>query len=331
MRMAEKKFNSECSRSKMKILLFLILISTGVFALETPTSSVGVGDMVDKQLPAMDKKIWQNLLQYYANVRMIALTTLKDMQSIANFAWSAQRQLQAIENASKRIDQIYTDIQHFKSSNPVDYIIFTETHVFRQTDAFLYNDIPTITDCNKKLQAARDTIINMGVNQAQSLANAGVSAYTWFNTKFSNAQTKAQPNMNDYDPACPRPGPGVATMSGTIVSQGLAGADLRNQQLQTQNAQLAAMAGATAGNNGDMPANACASISKDNNRNKLLMTLQENDLQNAAINNSAWYLILKARMIDNVIVSKAFMVTAATAFSEELQKSNPNARFVPRQ
>jgi hypothetical protein len=61
------------------------------------------------------------------------------------------------------------------------------------------------------------------------------------------------------------------------------------------------------------------------------MTLQENDLQNAAINNSAWYLILKARMIDNAIVSKAFLVIAATAFSEGLQKSNPNARFVPRQ
>jgi hypothetical protein len=315
----------------MRKLLLIVFLSSSIFALESPTSSVSVGDMVDKQLPAMDKKIWQNLLQYYANVRMIALTTLKDMQAIANFAWSAERQLQAIENASKRIDQIYTDVQNFKGSNPVDYVIFTETHVFRQTDAFLYNDIPTITDRNRQLLADRNTIVNMGVDQAKALADAGVKAYTWFDAKFSNAQTRAQPNKNDYDPSCPRPGPAVATMSGTIVSQGLAGADLRNQQLQTQNAQLAAMAGATAGNNGDMPANACASISKDNNRNKLLMTLQENDLQNAAINNSAWYLILKARMIDNAIVSKAFLVTAATAFSEELQKSNPNARFVPRQ
>jgi hypothetical protein len=315
----------------MKILLFVILISTRIFALEAPTSSVSAGDMVDKQLPAMDKKIWQNLLQYYANIRMIALTTLKDMQAIANFAWSAQRQLQAIENASKRIDQIYTDIQNFKSSNPIDYVIFTEKKVFRQTDAFLYYDVPTITDRNKQLQADRNAIISMGADQGKALADASVKTYKWFDAKFSNAQTRAQPNKNDYDPACPRPGVALATMSGTVVSEGLAGADIRNQQLQTQNAQLAAMAGATAGNNGDMPATASAAISKDNNRNKLLMTLQENDLQNAAINNSAWYLILKARMIDNAIVSKAFLVTAATAFSEELQKQDYNARFVPRQ
>lgn len=315
----------------MKKIVLVLLISISCFALETPTSSVSAGDMVDKQLPAMDKKIWQNLLQYYANIRMIALTTLNDMQAIANFAWSAQRQLQAIENASKRVDQIYTDIQNYKSSNPVDFIIFTEKKVFRQTDAFLYYDIPTITDCNKNLQADRDEIVNMGKDQAKALADASVKTYKWFDAKFANAQTHTQPNITDFDPACPRPGVAAATMSGAVVSTGLAGADVRNQQLQTQNAQLAAMAGATGANNGDIPATASAAMSKDNNRNKLLMTLQENDLQNAAIDNSAWYLVLKARMIDDQIVSKAFLVAAATAFSEELQKSDPNSRIVPRQ
>jgi len=77
--------------------------------------------MVDKQLPKMDKTIWQKPIGIYANIRMVALTTLQDMQAVANFAWSAERQLQSVENAAKRVDQIYSAIQNYRGDNPVDF------------------------------------------------------------------------------------------------------------------------------------------------------------------------------------------------------------------
>lgn len=312
------------------ILLLILFFGISVFGAETPTKDISVGDMVDKQLPKMDKKIWQNFLGFYANVRMIAKTTLQDMQAVANFAWSAERQLQSIENASKRIDQIYTAIQNYRGDNPVDFIMFAELKVFRQADALKDYDIPMIVESNQAMKKSRDEIVNLGKDQAKAVAEVSVKTYKWFEAKFKYTESRSLPDLRTIDIANPRPGQKAAFMLGAATSEQLAGADIRNQQLQNQNAMLSAMVNATNGNSGDIPTKAGAGMIKDNNRNNLLLTLQENDIQNAAISNESWYLLIKARELDQEIVAKSLMVTCATAFTQELNKVKSESRFVNR-
>jgi hypothetical protein len=315
----------------MRILLIIMLFASVLLASESPDGSVAPADMVDKQLPALDKKIWVNLLQFYGSIRGIAVATLQDMQAVANFAWSAERQLQSIENASKRIDQIYTAIQNYRGDNPIDFVMFAELKVFRQADALKDYDIPSITESNEQLVKSRDEIANLGKDQAKAVADASVKTYQWFNDKFYYTQRRAQPDPRTVDRVCPRPGQMIASMSGAVVSENLAGADIRNQNLQTQAAMLAGMVGATGTNNGDVPTKVTVGVIRDNNRNNLLLSLQENDIQSAAIKNESWYLILKARQLDEGIVAKSLMVTCATQFADAVKKVPISTRFVDQQ
>ncbi|NLG19100.1 MAG: hypothetical protein GX556_17385 [Fibrobacter sp.] len=307
-------------------LLLIISISSSTAAYQTPTSDVGAEDMIDKQLPKMDKKIWQNFLQFYANVRMVAKTTLKEMQAISDFAWSAQRQLQSVENAAKRIEQIYNDIGNYRGDNLIDFIEFTETRVFQQTDQLIYYDVPSIGRCNRDLIADRDEIMTLGRDQARAIANASVKTYRWFEQKFFYTQKQAQADPRILYDRSPKPDQKVAQMSGTIISQNLAGADIRNQNQQNQAAMLASVAGAAGGNGGDVPVKLQTEIGKDNDRNNLILTLQENDIQNSAVTTEAWYLFLKARQLDQGIVAKSLLVACAQEFSEEVQKIRDEKR-----
>jgi hypothetical protein len=315
---------------KIIFLFIMTLIATMPLAYETPTKDVKAEDMVDPQLARMDKKVWQNLLQVYANIRMVAKTTLKDMQAVSNFAWSAQRQLQAVENAANKIEQIYTNIKGYRGDNVIDFITYTEEKVFQQTDQLVYYDIPNIQQCNKNLLSNRDEIASLGKDQAKALAKASVKSYEWFEKTFFYAQKQAQADPRMANSESPGPARAVAEMTGTIVSENIAGADIRNQNQQNQGAMLSAVVGVSGGNGGDVPLSLQAQIGKDNNRNNLILTLQENDLQNSAIQTGGWYLMLKARQLDKNIVNKALLVSCAKEFAQEVQKISSDERFVRR-
>ena len=103
------------------VLLFLFALS---FADDAPTNAVATADYVDPQLPAFDKRIWQNLLKYYKQARDIAKATLDEMDNVRDFCWSSYRYLYAVERAANRAQLIWDNISKFKAENPFDAVIY---------------------------------------------------------------------------------------------------------------------------------------------------------------------------------------------------------------
>jgi len=128
--------------------------------------------------------------------------------------------------------------------------MFAELKVFRQTDALKDYDVPMIAQTNNDLKAKRDKIVSLATDQAAAVADVSVKTYKYFGNKFYYTQKQTQPDPRLVNQVSPKPGPMLASMSGTAVSEALAGADIRNQNLQNQNAMLTAMVGASGCNMG---------------------------------------------------------------------------------
>lgn len=306
----------------MKLPLFLILaFSISVIAYETPTSDVKATDMVDKQLPKLDQKIWKNMLQWYGNIRMIAQTTLDDMNAIAGFAGAAQRQLQAIETASKRIEKICKDVSEFRYDNPEDLIIFAEEKFFQPVDILRTEDLDQINAANAELRNKRQLIQDMAVDQTGVIADASVKTYEWCgNTykKIADFMTTKENNSRGRDK--------FSAIAANTAAQGIIGADVKQQQGQTQGAKLAAMVAATGGQNGEVSAKQNAEMNKDNSRNNLLLTIQENDLLHSSINTTTMVLLSKISAVEKNVIEKSFMVDAANAMAQAIERQERIAK-----
>jgi hypothetical protein len=205
-----------------------------------------------------------------------------------------------------------------------------EENVFQEIDIVKDYDVQEIKSRGIQLNKDRETIMNMGKDQVNAIARVSVKNYKWFERTFYNTQRHAQVDPRITDDRSPSPARAVISMSGTVISTNLAGADIRRENNENQAAMLASVVGAAGNNGGEVPVTLQTQVGKDNNRNSLVLALQENDIQLSAITTEAWVLMFRTKKLDRLITEKSLLVSGATEITNVLNSVDQNARFVDR-
>lgn len=310
----------------MKTILLLLLatsiLMSGAVYGQTPTNKADAKDYIDPKLPKPDKKIWLNLLGYFNNARQLAQGSLKEVSAVADFCWASYGYLYAIERAANRAQLVWDNLKNFQAKNFEDNVIYLEERVFQNSDALFYHDIPKIKEQRIRLDSAQTNIRNRTgafLGQINDLMPDGYK----FKIKYlrlmeiNSVDARALKDTSDKDIAYHQ-----TVLS--IASRQVASTEINNEQSESQSAIMEA--GIRNGsNNGNSDPQHQAEYSKINERNTLMLTLQENVQLGDAVKTGALYLLAKTRIYaDNLAYKKALLCNLED-FSDALvlQKKKP--------
>ncbi len=303
------------------ILVVLFAFGASVFSqnLETPVKNMPLTSTVDPKQKDADFRIWKNLIKTYVTFRQAARASLKDLQSVSDFAWAAQKQLTAIERTSQRIAYVIDNIEDFRTDDPIQMVKDAERKIFRQTDQVIYYDIPNIRQKNEELASARDDVANRAATRISQLAGLSTSLYKGFQKKFF--RTAAMSDLEDKTTKSKVPDADVQahTLAVTTAAKGLAASDLNNQTIETQGAQLTGVL-SNASDNGEVNPLHQAEMNKENQRNGLVLSIQSNQNLNLVTQNASMLLVTKAKNLEQIINQKSAMLAFMEAFSTEANK-----------
>lgn len=308
------------------VLAAALMLAGGVQAgTESPVPNPDPEDLADPRLKGMDKKVWQNLLQGYASLRGVAKSVLEDLQSVANFAWAAHKQVEAIERAAQRAQMVFESIKNFDTEmlhpkRHAELIEWTEEEIFQETDNLFYYDVPTIKQRSEELGEERRHIRNRAKGHAKALARLRKRAYEGIKKKILKLE-----HMNAADSrTLAREFQGADSKAHTLAkseaTRTMGMADGRYDNLETQGAQLASVIKGAADSEGKTDLRQQADLNRVNARNATLLSYQEHDFLGNAVRTNAWMLISRAKILDMAVTNKAAVVAGAIAFSEELER-----------
>lgn len=294
-------------------LLFTIVIT--VFASDGPTNEVDAKDYADPQLKNFDKRVWKNLLKYYAHARQIAKGTLNELKTIQDFCWSSYRYLYAIERAANRAKLIWDNITNFKAENPIDAIIYLEEDVFQKSDLLLKSDIPSIKYQRDKFRKSRDAVRNRTANHLTALNELLPDGLKFQHDylrlmEINSPDSRMLDNDNDKD----------VNFHTSVLSQAsrqIASAEVINEFSDNQSAILeSSIKNAT--NNGASDPLHQSELSKIGERNSLLLSLQENVQLSDAVKTDAFFLMIHTKRFADQLAVKQALFCVMEDFSEKL-------------
>lgn len=304
-------------RTLIGSLVFALALHAQV--LETPIKSIPAKDHVDPKQQNKDFKTWRNMLKFYANIRMMALTSLEDLNAVADFAWASHKYLAAVERAAQRAQLVMDNVENFRVDNPVQMVKDAETKVFRNTDALFYNDIPSARLAQGQMRAKRENVMNRAGDRLQALADLSVRTYKGFEKKFFKVQLAGA--LDDRDAAAAAPDPDVQfyVHATNAAATNLATADIHGQVLETQGAILSgSLRNAAPG--GAINLEHQAQMNYESQRNAVILNIQSNEYVHAAVKNTSWSLLVRAKKLDRLVAQKALVLEGAAAFSDELRR-----------
>lgn len=302
------------------LLLFLFLpIKTQAQALEVPTKSTPLKTQVDPKQTEKDFRIWKNLIKGYVSFRQMARASLKDLSAVSDFAWAAQKQLAAIQRAAQRVQIIWDNVSEFRTDSPVQMVKDAELKIFRQTDALIYDDIPSVRKSNDNLAVYRDALVNRADMRIEALKNLSGAMYKGFQKKFFKTQAMSSLDDRTVSSKIPNADVQAYVVGNSVAAKGLASADVQNQALETQGAVLTGVL-KNASPDGNMNPLHQAVMSKESQRNSLLMNIQSHPIMAQATQSAAWIILARAKKLEQMIDQKAALLAFAEAFSEEAQR-----------
>jgi hypothetical protein len=292
-------------------IICLISMSNG----QAPTNKADPKDYVDPRLPKPDKKIWQNLLGYYVNARQLAKGTLKEVSAVSDFCWASYRYVYAIERAANRAQIVWDNLKNFQAGNPVDAIVYAEEQVFQNSDALFYHDIPEIKKQQVYLDSARSAIRNRTgsyLGQIGQLLPNGLK----FKMKYlrlmdiNGMDVRALVDTSDRDVNYHQ-----AMLS--EASKQIAATEINNEQSVSQSAMLESgiKNGAKDGNSDPQHQ---SEYSKVNEKNTMILSLQENVQLGEAVKTGSYYLLSKVRGYSNNLEVKKALLCNMEGFSDAL-------------
>jgi len=298
-----------------KLLLLILLVVPTVFSADAPTNSVNAKDYVDPKLPAFDKKIWQNLLKYYAHARQIASSTLKEVECVQDFCWSSYRYLYAIERAANRAKLVWDNISNFKAENPIDAVIYLEEDVFQKSDMLFYNDIPRIKSSQEKLAKSRDAIRNRAAGHLEAL-NDLLPDGLKFQRDYLRLMEINSPDARDLaDTSDCEMNFHMAALS--QVAKQIAATDVSNEFSDNQSAILESTI-KNAANDGTSDPLHQSEYTKVDEKNAYILSLQENIQLTESIKTGAFFLLMNAKNHANRLAAKQALYCSLEQFSDRL-------------
>ncbi|MBN2436242.1 MAG: hypothetical protein JXK07_13335 [Spirochaetes bacterium] len=302
-------------RKKTILLLLLLLMSYSVNAGDGPSDKVDPKDFVDPKLPKFDKRIWDNLLKYYVHARQIARSSLDELESVKDFCWSSYRYLYAIERAANRAQLIWDNIKNFKAENPVDAIIKLEEDVFQKSDLLFKSDIPQLKIQRKKLAESRDVIRNRAANKLHALNDLFPDGLQ-FQKKYLQLLEINSPNAwllsKTDDPD--------VNFHASVLSQSarqIASTDVSDEFSDNQSAILESTI-KNAANDGTSDPLHQSEMTKINDRNSFILSLQENAYLTDAVKISSFFLLSKVKKHSDALAQKQSLFFVLEDFSDKL-------------
>lgn len=303
---------------KTLLLLLILLLPLEIHTqpLEVPTKSTPLKTQLDPKQQEKDFRIWKNLIKGYVSFRQMARASLKDLSAVSDFAWAAQKQLSAIQRAAQRVQIVYDNVSNFKSNSPIQMVKDAELKIFRQTDALIYDDIPSVRESNENLAVYRDALVSRADMRIEALKNLSGAMYKGFQKKFF--KTQAMSSLDDRTVKSKAPDADVQAyvVGNSVAAKGLASADVQNQALETQGAVLTGVL-KNASPDGNMNPLHQAQMSKESQRNTLLMNIQVHPIMAQATQSAAWIILARAKKLEQMIDQKTALLTFAEAFSAE--------------
>ena len=274
---------------------------------------------VDPKQKDADFRVWKNLIKTYVTFRQAARASLKDLQSVSDFAWAAQKQLTAIERTSQRVAYVIDNIEDFRTDDPIQMVKDAELKIFRQTDAIIYYNIPNIRQKTEELSLARSEVAHRGIHRIAQLATLSSSLYKGFQKKFF--RTVAMNDLEDKTMRSHVPDADVEahTLEVTTAAKGLAASDLNNQTIETNGAQLTGVL-SNASPSGEVNPLHQAEMNKENQRNGLVLSIEANQNLNLVTQEACMLLLVKAKSLEQIINQKAAALAFMEAFSLEANR-----------
>lgn len=302
---------------KRALLLIILIVFTGsIQAGDGPTDQVNAQDLADPKLKSFDKRIWQNLLKYYVHARQIARSSLNELETVKDFAWSSYRYLYAIERAANRAQLVWDNIKNFKAENPLDAVIYLEEDVFQKSDLLFYNDIPQMKLQRKRLAASRDKIRNRAADHLTSL-NELLPDGMKFQKKYlrlmeiNSTDTKTLSDTTDKD----------VVFNTSVLSQAsrqIAATEVTDEFSDNQGAILESTI-KNAANDGTSDPLHQSEMAKINERNNLILSLQENMYLTDAVKTGSFFLLDKVKRHSDELAQKQSILFVLEDFSDRLQ------------
>jgi len=302
---------------KTAIFIIVLIVSVlGVRAADGPTDQVNAKDYVDPKLPSFDKRIWQNLLKYYVHARQIARSSLNELETVKDFAWSSYRYLYAIERAANRAQLIWENVKNFKAENPIDAIIYLEEDVFQKSDLLFLNDVPQMKIQRQKLAESRDAIRNRGSNHLSAL-NELLPDGMKFQKKYLRLM---EINSTDEKTLSDTTDPDVVFNTSVLsqASRQIAATEVTDEFSDNQSAILESTI-KNAANDGTSDPLHQSEMTKINERNNLILSLQENVYLTDAVKIGSFFLLDKVKRHSDGLAQKQALLFVLEDFSDRLE------------
>jgi hypothetical protein len=308
---------------KTAIVLLLMLVCYSVYSEDGPTDKVEPQDYIDPKLPKFDKRIWQNLLKFYVHARQIARSSLDELGAVKDFCWSSYRYLYAIERAANRAQLIWDNIKNFKAENPVDAIIYLEEDVFQKSDLLFKSDIPQLKIQREKLSDSRDAIRNRAANHLYAL-NDLLPDGLKFQKKYLQLLEINSPNAHLLSKT---DDPDV-NFHASVLSQSarqIASTDVSDEFSDNQSAILESTI-KNAANDGTSDPLHQSELTKINDRNSLILALQENAYLTDAVKISSCFLLSRVKKHADGLAQKQSLFFVLEDFSDKLAQQEANKK-----
>lgn len=300
---------------KAVFIIMLLLAAFSVLALDGPTDEVKPVDYIDPKLKSFDKRIWQNLLKYYVHARQIAKSSLNELEVVKDFAWSSYRYLNAIERAANRAQLVWDNIKNFKAENPLDAVIYLEEDVFQKSDMLFYSDIPQMKLERERLAQSRENIRNRGANHLTSL-NELLPDGMKFQKKYlrlmeiNSTDAMTLSDTLDMDVT-------FNTSVLSLASRQIAATEMTDEFSDNQSAMLESTI-KNAANDGTSDPLHQSEMTKINERNNLILSLQENVYLTDAVKIGSFFLLDKIKRHSDELAQKQALFFVIEDFSDRL-------------
>jgi hypothetical protein len=306
-----------------KLFAMMLLVAVCVHAGDGPDNSVDARDYADPKLKAFDKRIWRNLLKYYVHARQIAISTLKEMETVQDFCWSSYRYLYAIERAANRAQLVWDNVKNFKAENPVDAIVYSEERVFQNADLLFYSDIPAEKVRRHELAQSREAIRERWADRMTRLNDLMPDGLKFQKTylrlmEINSPDARLLLDTSDKDMSFH-----MAALS--QASRQMANAEAQNEFQDNLSAILESTV-KNAANDGTSDPQHQSEYAKTGQRNSFILSLQENVQLSDAIKTGAMFLLVNSKRYATVVGEKEALLYQLEDFSDALQRQQAPER-----
>lgn len=318
------------------IIIITFVAMTELYAV-VPTNEWKPEDEISVNQEKKDKKIWQNLLAVYDNLRKVASGSLEIMQRVSDYAAAADKYLWAINRTATRAQLIWHNIEEIKkvfifgegekknffsvmkdvNGRFVRLVEHTEENIFQQSDELFESDIPLYSEAKRDMDRAREGIITSGVDEAGRLKTL-VQEFPGYEQLTVYLKNKSSGDKRIYDNASTNKDSKRHVISQNEAIDGIASADLRNMQLDNEGVPIAMTIKQASESDGSLTTADMINTNVISERNRLALNIRENEFTHDAVRIGNQLLLSRLTDLDKRIEQKLSYMSFMEKFSQEL-------------